>query len=143
MSGRPILLAEDQSDDVYLFQCYHKQCGVHNSLHIVSDGAEVVRYFETSHRLKHPRPVAVFLDLKMPTMGGMEVLEFFKSSSLSGFPSIILSGNEDPRLVTEARQLGADSFLIKPIPKAEFCDLLARIEGVKMDGCAVSAGQRQ
>ena len=135
MSGRAILLAEDESADVFLFQRYHQQCGVHNPLHIVSDGADVVRYFETARLLKHPPPAAVFLDLKMPTMGGMEVLEFLKSSSFPELPTVILSGNEDPCLDVEARRLGASHFLIKPIPKSTFCDLLAQIAGVKMVGC--------
>jgi two-component system response regulator len=137
--SKPILLAEDDADDVFMFRRHYERCGVHNPLHVVSSGEDVVKYFEAS-RLNYPLPALLFLDLKMPIVGGLEVLDYLKRSSQDGFTTIVLSGSQDLKMVTQAYQLGAGSFLTKPIEKQEFCDLMARFEAVKMDGCPPAEG---
>jgi len=134
VSGKPILLAEDDSNDVFMFWRYHKLCGIHNPLEVFSDGEDIVSYFKSS-RANCPLPALVFLDLKMPRMGGLEVLEFLSKSGHNGFSTVVLTGNEDSELRAKAEQLGATSCLTKPVEKRRFCELIGATEGVDMEGC--------
>jgi len=135
VGAKPILLAEDDSNDVFMFWQYHKMCGVNNHLEVFSDGEDIITYFK-SGGANCPLPVLVFLDLKMPRMGGLQVLEFLRRSDYAGFSSVILTGNEDPELRARAERLGAASCLSKPMVKRQFCELMGRTEGIEMVGCA-------
>jgi FixJ family two-component response regulator len=130
MKTNPILLAEDDSKDVFTFWRYHSQCRIHNPLEVFSDGEDLVAYLAKSRAT----PVLLLLDLKMPRMGGLEVLEHLKTSS-QGITKVILTETRDLPLVANAYRLGVASFLMKPIEKREFCALMAAVEGVSMDGC--------
>jgi CheY-like chemotaxis protein len=70
----PILLATNDSNDVYTFWGYHKQCGVHNRVEIVSDGEDALRYL-ASTTPNHPLPALVIISLTKPRVGGLKVLE--------------------------------------------------------------------
>ena len=135
MSDQPILLAEDDSSDVFLFWRFHKMCGVHNRLEVFSDGEDVISYLKSA-RGNCPIPALVFLDLKMPKMGGLEVLEYLSKSGCQGFPTVLLTGNENPALLAKAHQLGATSSLTKPVEKRQFYELMGKIDGIEMKGCA-------
>jgi len=134
MSDQPILLAEDDSGDVFMFWRFHKMCGVHNRLEVFSDGEDIISWFKSS-RANCPIPALLFLDWKMPRMGGLEVLDYLSKSGFQDFPTILLTGNEDPNLLATAQQLSVTSFLTKPVEKLQFCELLARTEGIEMKGC--------
>jgi len=134
MSDKPILLAEDDSGDVFMFWRFHKMCGVHNRLEVFSDGEDIISYFKSS-RANCPIPALIFLDWKMPKIGGLQVLEYITKSGYQDLPTVLLTGNEDPNLLGTAQQLGVTSFLTKPVEKRLFCELMARIEGIEMKGC--------
>jgi two-component system response regulator len=131
---KPILLAEDDANDVFILRRYYNKCGVHNPLHVVSDGEAVVKYFE-KNRLNYPLPVLLMLDLSMPPMGGLEVLRHLKKSGLTGFYTVDLTGRIDPQMVNEAHELGAHEYLVKEVEKEGFCGLMARVPGIQMAGC--------
>ena len=134
MPTKPILLAEDDSNDVFIFWRYHKLCGVHNPLEVFSDGEDIISYFKSS-RATCPLPALVFLDLKMPRMGGLEVLEFLSKSGYEQFSTVVLTGNGDSDLRAKVQQLGATSCLAKPVEKRQFCELMAGSESIQMEGC--------
>src|SRR4029078_3966910 len=104
-------------------------------------GEEVVRCLE-NNRLNYPRPVLLLLDLKMPRMGGLQVLEYLRAPGERGFSTILLihTQDHDLNLVAEAYRLGADAFLMKPFEKKEFCSLMSQFQAVEMD-CCVSRGE--
>jgi PleD family two-component response regulator len=141
---KPILLATDDSNAVIMFWRYHKQCRIENPLEVVSDGEDVVRYME-SNRLNLPLPVLLVLGLEMPRMGGFQVLKHFGDTCRRGFSTVLMieSHQHDLPLVAAAYELGVESFLMKPLEKKEFCSLMSRFHGVKMDGCAVDVSPSQ
>ncbi len=65
--------------------------------------------------LKLNRPGLVLLDISMPSISGLKILEKIRSTpSLAGLPVIIVSGKDDPKTVRDARELGANDFISKP-----------------------------
>jgi len=115
-----ILLAEDRQDDVLLIRRAFKKAGISNPLHLVRDGEQVMAYLQGqgkfSDRRLHPFPELLLLDLKMPRMDGMEVLAWLKSHpKFRLLRVVVLTSSEDIHDVNKAYQLGANSFLVKPL----------------------------
>src|SRR5215203_3421143 len=77
-----ILLVEDSEDDVFLMKRALKNAGITNRLCVVEDGQQAVDYLsgvgEFADRSTHPIPSVVFLDLKLPLKGGLEVLGWIR-----------------------------------------------------------------
>lgn len=120
---KAILLVEDNEDDVFLMRRALKTAGIRNPLHVVSDGEEAVNYLSGtgvfSNREKHPYPSIVFLDLKLPYLSGLEVLEWKQDQcNLSPTIFIVLTSSSEPNDRASCYRLGASSYLVKP-PTAE------------------------
>jgi FixJ family two-component response regulator len=132
-SARPILLATDDSNDVFAFWGYHRQCGIHNRVEVVSDGEDALRYLASTKAL----PAVLVLSLKMPQIGGLKVLELLAGIHTK-IPKVLLidEKDQDVRLVAAAIKLGVEAFLMRPVVKAEFCSLMSRFrDTLTMDGC--------
>ncbi len=115
-----ILLAEDREEDVILIQKAFARGNIRNPLQVVRNGEEAINYLagvgRFSDRVHYPFPVLVLLDLKMPRVDGFEVLRWIKSQPyLSALRVVVLTSSEDIRDVNLAYQLGATSFLVKPL----------------------------
>src|SRR5678809_11348 len=120
MIGQPILLAEDNEHDAVLFKHQLTMASIYNPLQVVTDGEQLIDYLDGQRqfadRALYPLPVVLFLDLRMPKIGGHQILSFFQSNpALQYLPVIVLSVLGDIKDVTEAYQRGAKSFLIKPL----------------------------
>lgn len=127
--SKTILLAEDSLDDEILFRRVMNSLGVINPIHVVRDGKEAITYLqgdgEFADRAQFPLPVALFLDLKMPGADGWAVLKWL--SAKHDPPSllvIVLTAFGDHERLQEAYQLGANSFLFKPLKPTEMTDIL-------------------
>jgi CheY-like chemotaxis protein len=135
MGQNLILLADDNENDVLLVRLLFKKCRVENELHVVSDGADVIAYLKGegiyADRNRFPLPVLLLLDLFMKRIGGMEVLQWLQTQPKPAFPVVILTGMEDLAKVKLAYQLGAHSFLTKPLEKQEFLNLADAIKGIE------------
>ena len=128
----PILLAEDDLNDLLLMQRALDRAGFLNPVLPVRDGREIVEYLEGrgefSQRDKHPLPGLLLLDLKMPVMNGFEVLRWVRSQpKLKRLPIIILTGSVHETDTRTAYEEGANSYLIKP---ANFNELVETIKNV-------------
>lgn len=132
----PILLATNDSNDVYTFCGYHKQCGVHNRVEIVSDGEDALRYL-ASTTPNHPLPALVIISLTKPRVGGLKVLEQLAEKHPK-LPKVLLidEKDHDVGLIAAAYKLGVVAFLMRPLVKDEFCSLMSRFgDSLTMDGC--------
>jgi CheY-like chemotaxis protein len=115
-----ILFAEDSVDDALLTIRVLRKSGLSNKLHHVKDGAEALDFIycrgEYSSRNINEHPKVIFLDLKMPKVNGLEVLEKLKSDpDMKSIPVVILtSSNEDPD-IEKSYALGANSYIVKPV----------------------------
>jgi CheY-like chemotaxis protein len=128
----PILLVEDDPNDVLFFQKALQRCAPEARLQIARDGQEALDYLdakgEYADRAKFPPPAVVVLDLKLPACGGLEVLTAIRASrDLQHIPVVILTSSQESRDVSSSRELGVDEYLIKPV---RFADLLRIVQHI-------------
>jgi CheY-like chemotaxis protein len=118
--SRPlILLAEDSDDDVLLLERAFEKTKIDHQLVRVKDGEEALKYLmgedEYSNRARYPFPSLLLLDLEMPKMNGMELLQRVRSiRTWKKLPIVILTISTYSPHVKRAYELGADSFITKP-----------------------------
>lgn len=115
-----ILLAEDLENDVFLVKRAFQKAGIANPFFLVRDGEECLAYLngvgKFSNRDEYPLPDILLLDLKMPKLDGFEVLqEIRKNKALAALRIIVLTSSEQVYDVNKAYDMGANSFLVKPI----------------------------
>ena len=120
VSSQPILVVEDDENDVLFVKRAFKHAGILNPLRIARNGDEAVEYLEGAgefgDRAAHPLPVFVLLDLKMPRRSGLEVLQWAKEHpDLKRMPIVVLTSSKDDSDVNRAYELGANSYLVKPV----------------------------
>ena len=114
-----VLLADDDPNDVFLLQRAFQKTNIANPLHVVRDGEEAMAYLsgqdQYADRQRHPLPVLLLLDLKMPRKSGFEVLRWVRQQSgLKRLPVVELtSSNQNPD-INKAFDLGANSYIVKP-----------------------------
>jgi CheY-like chemotaxis protein len=115
-----ILLAEDGEDHAVLIRHAFAQADLKNPLHVVWNGEEAISYLKGtgkySNRDEYPLPDLLLLDLKMPRVDGFEVLKWIRQQpGLAPLRVLVLRSSSELRDVNRAYQLGANSFLVKPI----------------------------
>jgi two-component system, response regulator len=127
MADKVILLVEDNPDDEALTMRALKKSGVVSEIVVARDGAEALDYlFGTgpySGRDLNVMPMLTLLDLKLPRLGGLEVLERVRGDQRTrSLPIVILtSSKEDPDLLS-AYQLGCNSYIRKPVDFTQFTE---------------------
>lgn len=120
-----ILHVEDNADDVMLMSLAFRKAGVSARLEVAGDGEKAIRALQTSNGA--PLPACVLLDIKLPTVSGLEVLSWIRSQQkLKHLPVIMLTSSLLPGDINRAYELGANSYLIKP-PDLEALVSLARM----------------
>ena len=124
-----ILVAEDDPSDLALLERAIVGAGQAIDLQVTRDGDEMIGYLqgerEFSNRQAHPLPDIMVLDLKMPRMGGLEVLQWLRERhEFALIPKIILSGSSLETDVEAAYRLGANTFFTKPGSFLEFRELM-------------------
>jgi len=125
-----ILLVEDNPDDVLLIQRAFRKANLVNPISVVDDGEKAIAYLSGSgdyaDRARHPVPVLVLLDLKLPRRSGHEVLSWIKQhAALKRLPVVVLTSSTETVDVNKAYDLGANSYLVKPVG---FDDLFAMVK---------------
>jgi len=115
-----ILLAEDREDDIVLIRQAFKKGGVPQPTHVVRDGEQAIAYLagygEYANRAEYPLPSLLLLDLKMPRLDGFDVLNWIKKQpGLRALRVVVLTSSEHIFDVNRAYDLGANSFLVKPL----------------------------
>lgn len=116
-----ILLVEDNPADILLMRrAFRKEELVNTSLQVVADGDAAVSYLsgegEYGDRDRYPFPDVVLLDLKLPRRSGHEVLAWIKQQpELKRLPVVILTSSRECIDLNRAYDLGANSYLVKPV----------------------------
>lgn len=127
-----ILLIEDNPNDVELTLRALKKVNVANHLLVLSDGAEALDYFfargtyRSRNRIDVPK--VVLLDLKLPKVGGLEVLREVKSDPvMRSVPIVVLTSSKEERDIIESYKLGVNSYIVKPVDFEKFVDAVAQL----------------
>lgn len=118
--AKQILVAEDDGRDADEILRVLQKAGLTHPIVTVGDGEETLAYLKGEGRFadreKFPLPSVLFLDLKMPRLNGLEALEWLTLQlQLRNMLIVVLSGYGNPIDVSRAYQLGAHTFLTKPI----------------------------
>lgn len=127
-SDRVLLLVEDNEDDVFLMQRALEAANIKNRLLVVQDGESAVDYLsgtgEYADREKYPYPDIVFLDLKLPYLSGLEILEWKQSrKDLPETIIIVVTSSNEPSDLKTAYRLGASSYIVKPPTGEQLTDI--------------------
>jgi CheY-like chemotaxis protein len=115
-----VLLVEDQPQDLELTLRALRKAGVHRRIQIARDGAEALDYLFSPGRPGNGKsaglPKVVVLDLKLPKLDGLEVLEELRRHPhTETLPVVVLTSSREPRDVARSYQLGANSYIVKPV----------------------------
>jgi CheY-like chemotaxis protein len=125
---RPILIVEDRPNDLDLTKRAFARRRVLNPVQEARDGEEALAYFER-WEAGEPLPVFILLDLKLPKVGGLEVLRQLKGHpSFASIPVIVLTTSAEDKDVKEAYRLGCNSYIVKPVEFNKFMEVALQVE---------------
>ncbi|MFI3158362.1 MAG: response regulator [Methylococcaceae bacterium] len=124
-----ILLLEDEPSDAYLVRMALKEGKVLARLHHVVDGREGLDFLNKIEKYTDaPRPDLIFLDLNMPRMNGCEFLTAIKADEhFKGIPVVVLTTSDVETDVVRSYQLGATSYITKPVDMPQFIKAIQQI----------------
>ena len=128
-----VLLAEDSDLDRFLFRRALEKTGAALNVRFVEDGQQAIDYLRGvdgfRDRIEHPIPALILLDLKMPRLGGFDVLKWVKTESCyKTTPVVILTSSDDQGDVNRAYTMGANAYLMKPGPHGDLPELIRAVE---------------
>jgi two-component system response regulator len=127
MNEKTILLVEDNPDDEALMLRALTKNGIANDIVVARDGVEAVEYLfgEGQHagRSVDEPPELILLDLKLPKMDGLDVLRRIRGDERTKYvPVVVLTTSSEQRDIIESYNLGANSFVTKPVDFMEFIE---------------------
>jgi hypothetical protein len=124
----PILLVEDNPMDVDLTKRALRRHHLASELVIARDGEEAVNMISRWEEGEAP-PSLILLDLKLPRLSGLEVLQRLKShADFATIPVVVLTTSRDDGDVKRAYRYGANSYIVKPVDFDKFVEVAAQIE---------------
>ncbi|MBW8334484.1 MAG: response regulator [Prolixibacteraceae bacterium] len=120
-----ILIVEDNPQDAELTVRALKKQNLANQIYIVEDGAEALDFIfckgKYAERDFANPPKVVFLDLKLPKISGLEVLQEIKSNPLTkSLPVVVVSSSREDPDIKKAYELGVNSYVVKPVNFEDF-----------------------
>src|SRR5689334_7946326 len=119
MTGAPVLLVEDDENDIFFFQLALETAALHRPLQVATDGDQALAYLAGdgtfAQRDEYPLPFVVVLDLNLPRKTGLEVLKWIRgNAALNHIPVVVLTSSTAESDRTTALELGADQYWMKP-----------------------------
>lgn len=126
-----ILLVEDNPTDAELTVRALRKKNLANNLVWVTDGAEALEFIYCKDRYEGRRngtPKLILLDLKLPKVGGIEVLRDLKANAKTrAVPVVVLTSSQEERDIVESYQLGVNSYIVKPVDFGKFLDMVSEV----------------
>lgn len=121
-----ILVVDDAKEDLLLTKRVFQKCGILNPVHLIDNGEACMRVFEPG--TAEQDPYLVFLDVSMP-VSGLKILGALRDKPLFADSILVmLSGITDVKQIQQSYQLGARSFLIKPLKAEDLQEVLASLQ---------------
>lgn len=121
--SRDILIVEDNPDEALLAKRALARIELPLTVKIATDGEDAIAQLETATQL----PDLVLLDLKLPRLSGFEVLEWIRNAGGLRVPVVTFSNSSEARDVQMAYDLGANSFLRKPVSFDDLVELFRNL----------------
>ena len=131
MDMRTILYAEDSKLDVELTKEVLKENKILNPVVVVNDGVEALEYLNRQGQFKDRKPGnpgMILLDLKMPRMDGLELLQILKKDEkLKLIPVIMLTSSREEQDLIKGYELGVNAYVVKPVDFSDFAEVVKEI----------------
>lgn len=127
-----ILLVEDNPDHVILTKMVFEKYNVANKVYVATDGADAIDFIYHQGKYDNgnnsPRPGLILLDVKLPKIGGFEVLKRLKSDpAYSSIPVVMLTTSSRDEEIARGYAEGANSYVTKPVKFSEFAEKIKNI----------------
>ncbi len=126
-----IWFAEDSPDDALRTIRALQNSGLSNKIYHVKDGAQALDFINCTgdYSLRSPAeyPKLILLDLKMPKVSGLEVLEKLKNSPLKCVPVVILTSSKEDPDIKKCYELGSNSYIVKPVESENFIQAIKEL----------------
>lgn len=120
-----ILVVEDNADDEELLMRQLKKADLHTQVKVINDGGTAFAYL-TDEQHEAEKLVAIFLDLELPTLTGVELLGAIRSHErLRHLPVILMTSSNAPEQIDRCHTLGISSFVSKPVTFTKFANAVA------------------
>lgn len=128
MSKPYILLVEDNADDIELTKRAFNKNHIVNEIVVVRDGAEALEFLFHNKRDGRDLPQFILLDLKLPKVSGLEVLERIRQEPATALiPVVILTSSKQEEDRSAGYRLGVNSYVRKPVDFNEFVDAVRQV----------------
>ena len=128
MSKPYILLVEDNADDIELTKRAFNKNHIVNEIMVVRDGAEAIDFLFNGKRDGRDLPQFILLDLKLPKVSGLEVLERIRKEPATALiPVVILTSSKQDEDRAAGYRLGVNSYVRKPVDFNEFVDAVRQV----------------
>lgn len=130
-NDRPILMVEDNPDDVELTKMALRDAGIRNPIHVASDGVEALEYLFGTDEGKSGSPadpIVTLLDLQLPRVDGFQVLERIRADERTKrLPVVILTSSDAEEDIARGYALGVNSYVRKPVEFAQFAKAVRQL----------------
>jgi two-component system, response regulator len=124
MNNKPILLVEDNPDDVTFTLRAFRQNNIGNEVVVASDGDQALQILLPSSAARALQPALVLLDIKLPKIDGLDVLRRIRADPRTeSLPVVILTTSNEETDIVGSYRLGANSFVRKPVVFSEFLNV--------------------
>jgi two-component system response regulator len=132
MAEKMILLVEDNADDEELTLRALKQAKLANEIVVARDGAEALDFLFARGRYqgrdRERKPAVMLLDLKLPKVGGLEVLEQMRADAATRLvPVVVLTSSSEDEDMLKSYRLGANSYVRKPVEFGAFANAVTQL----------------
>jgi two-component system, response regulator len=132
MNNKTILLVEDNPSDIDLTKRAFEKGHINNNLIVAEDGQEALDYIFGkgiyASRDVNQLPVLILLDLKLPKIGGLEVLKIIRATEkIKRLPVVILTSSKEEQDVAASYDLGVNSYIRKPVDFNQFADAIKHL----------------
>jgi two-component system, response regulator len=127
-----ILIVEDNEQDLALAQRALRKANVTNRIQVARDGEEALEFLfcegPYAERKMENGPKVILLDLKLPKIDGLEVLQRIKSDSRTkAIPVVVLTSSKEQNDVVETYNLGVNSYIVKPVNFEQFSETVQKL----------------
>ena len=128
---RKILLVEDNPEDVELTMEALTEQNLANRVISVSDGVEAMEYLQYEGKFKHrdkENPAIILLDIKMPRMDGIEVLQAIRNDpALKMLPVVMLTSSREEPDLKKCYENGVNAYVVKPVNFSDFFEAVKQL----------------
>jgi len=132
MKNKKVLLIEDNADDIALTQRAFKKNNFDYELLVFNDGSKALNFLlakgEFKSRSASELPDLILLDLKMPHIGGLTILEGIRAYSKTRYiPVVVLTTSQEENDIINSYRLGANSYIRKPVDFNVFLEMIKNV----------------